>query len=74
VDPEDLMDKLVSQDHLEKMESQDQPVHPDKLANEENQDTQVLVVMKVTVEPQDHLEKMELMVSPVPVDPQDLQD
>jgi len=68
------MDKLVYQDHLEKMENQDQQDHPDSQANEESQDMQVPVEMKVLVDPLDQLEKTVPLVFPDPVDHQDPQD
>jgi len=48
--------------------------HPDKLENEESQDTQVPVEMKAHEVPQDQLERMELMVPQDHEDPQDHPD
>jgi len=68
---EDLTDKLVSQENLEKTENQVQQDLQDNLENEENLDTQVPVEMKVSVVLPVQLEKMDLMV---PQDHVDLQD
>lgn len=67
------MVKLVYQDHLERTENQDPLGHLDKLVNEENQDMQVPVVMKVLAVLLVQLERTVLMVSPELVVHQDLQ-
>jgi len=65
------MDKLVSQEHLAKMETPAQKDPMDNQENEENQDTPALVVMKVDVE---RLEPKEKMVPLVQLDLEDPQE